>query len=665
LKTVLIAYLILISSTAWAQFPVTGQLPTTAFPVCGSSVYKQANVPLGYTGVLQVPGCDSYPDVNAFYYTFICYKAGTLGFLITPNNLGDDYDWQLFDITGHNADDIYTDISLVVTGNWSATYGKTGARTGGSNKIECASLPDDKITTFSAMPNLILGHRYLLMISHYTNTQSGYTLSFGGGTADIKDPTLPDLLSVTASCDRKTLMVILNKNMRCTSLDPDGSDFTIAANPVTIVSATGSNCGNGFDMDTVLLTLSANLSPGNYSLRSQVGNDGNTLLDDCGAQIPAGNSLDFTISPVHFTPFDSLTAPQCAPTTLQLVFSDPIQCSSIAPDGSDFMLTGNPAFHISGVRGNCSAGGLTNVINLTLNTPIVSAGNFQISLVTGSDGNTIINACGLQTPVSSVDFSTKDTVSAAFTYQVGLGCTYDTIAFSYLPANGVNQWEWTIDSTTRSILLSPVILNTVFGDKHVQHIVSNGFCSDTAIEIVSLPNILQANFTAPQEVCPKDVIAFTNTSVGNIVSWNWDFGDGTSSMQQSPPSHRFPDTQEGKTYTVSLTVKDTMGCYRTFSEQITKLQSCYITVPNAFTPNNDGKNDFLYPLNAYTATDLGFQVFNRFGQLVFETRDWTHKWDGTMGGMPQGTGTYVWMLRYTDGSSGKKVFLKGTTVLIR
>jgi gliding motility-associated-like protein len=504
-----------------------------------------------------------------------------------------------------------------------------------------------------------------LMVSHYTNTQSGYTLSFGGGTADITDPTLPDLLSAAVGCDRKMLTVILNKNMRCNSLDTDGSDFSIAANPVTVVSAVGSNCENGFDMDTVLLTLSADLPPGNYTLKSQVGNDGNTLLDDCGAQIPAGNSLDFTVLPVHSTAFDSLTTPACAPKILQLVFSDPILCSSIAADGSDFVLSGNPAYHISAVAGNCSVNGLTTVINLTLNSPIVSAGNVQVSLVTGSDGNTIINACGFQTPASSLAFSTKDTVSASFTYNVGLGCTYDTIAVNYVPANGVNQWEWHVDTTIVSGLLDPVILNTVFGDKQVQHIVSNGFCSDTATEIVNLPNTLQANFSSPQEVCPKDVLAFTNTSVGNIVSWNWDFGDGTSSMQQMPPSHSFPDTRDGKIYTVSLTVQDNLGCYKTFSKQISKLQSCYITVPNAFTPNNDGKNDFLYPLNAYTATDLDFQVFNRFGQLVFETRDWTHKWDGTMGGMPQSTGTYVWMLRYTDGSSGKKVFLKGTTVLIR
>jgi gliding motility-associated-like protein len=107
-----------------------------------------------------------------------------------------------------------------------------------------------------------------------------------------------------------------------------------------------------------------------------------------------------------------------------------------------------------------------------------------------------------------------------------------------------------------------------------------------------------------------------------------------------------------------------MGCQDTASEQIFKFQTCNISVPNAFTPNGDGKNDFLYPLNAYAATDLRFQVFNRYGQLVFETRDWTKKWDGRMNGQLMASGTYVWMLSYTDGS-GKKLSQRGTTILIR
>jgi gliding motility-associated-like protein len=397
----------------------------------------------------------------------------------------------------------------------------------------------------------------------------------------------------------------------------------------------------------------------------QTGSDGNSLLDDCERQIPVGESIPFTVLAPHPTPFDSLSPPTCALNEVEIIFSDAIQCSSIALDGSDFIISGDPGVFITKAEGVCT-GGLTRTIRVGLNAPIVSAGNFQVSLVTGHDGNSIINECGIETPPGVfLSFITKDTVSAAFNYSTSLGCTYDSINLIYLPANGVNSWSWYLDSAFSSDLLSPELIETVFGIKNLQHIVSNGFCSDTVSTQINLDNVLKASFQSPGEVCPKDLLKITNNSIGKIVSWHWDFGDGSSSMEQNPDPHLFPDTWTGQTYSIRLIVQNDLGCYDTVSTPVIKLQSCFITVPNAFTPNGDGKNDFLYPLNAFMAENLEFRVYNRYGQLVFMTRDWTHKWDGTIGGKPQPTGSYVWTLRYTDGPSGKAFFLRGSSVLIR
>jgi len=88
-------------------------------------------------------------------------------------------------------------------------------------------------------------------------------------------------------------------------------------------------------------------------------------------------------------------------------------------------------------------------------------------------------------------------------------------------------------------------------------------------------------------------------------------------------------------------------------------------VPTAFTPNGDGLNDYLYPLNAFKADNLVFQVFNRQGQMLFETHDWRQKWDGRIQGHEAPAGTYAWFLQYTDRDSGHKFFQKGTSILIR
>jgi gliding motility-associated-like protein len=668
-KFVLIAFLLIISGYGKAQtFPVTGQLASSAFPVCGSDTFRQATVPLGHSHNLTVPGCNDgtvYTDLNPFWYSFTCFTGGTLGLTITPNNLADDYDWMLYDITGHTSNDVYTDASLIITGNWSGTAGKTGARNGGVARIQCASDPRVTTSTFSSMPTLIKGHKYLLLVSHYTDSQTGYSLSFGGGSAVITDTLKPVLKSAFVLCDRKTLIAVLNKPMRCSSLALDGSDFMVDSAPVTITAASGSDCINGFDMDSVRLTLNAPLDPGTYTLRAKTGNDGNTLLDDCGTPLPEAQTISFTVLPSHSTPLDSLITPICAPNTLHLVFSDPILCSSIAADGSDFVISGIPPVSISGASGSCLGNGSTSTIDIYLASPIVNNGNYKIILKAGNDGNTIINECGIETPVGqNISFSTKDTVSAAFNYNIGYGCNNDTIQLVYNLKNGVDQWQWTIDSVNSSSLLSPAIIETVFGPKTIQHSVSNGFCSDSVSAIVNLDNITKAQFQVPAEVCPKDVVAITNTSIGNIVLWSWNFGDGESSTVRDPAAHQFPGTSGGKTYTVTLIIRDSLGCYDTASSQITKLQSCFITVPNAFSPNGDGKNDYLYPLNGFLTTDLQFLVYNRYGQLIFESRDWSRKWDGTISGIPQPTGTYIWTLRYTDGS-GKKFFLRGSSVLIR
>ena len=153
-------------------------------------------------------------------------------------------------------------------------------------------------------------------------------------------------------------------------------------------------------------------------------------------------------------------------------------------------------------------------------------------------------------------------------------------------------------------------------------------------------------------------------SKGEIVGWNWDFGNGQTSILPNPPTQEYFISNNVNGYPVRLSVIDTAGCADTIYRIITVADNCYIAVPSAFTPNGDGLNDYLYPLNAYKATNLLFRVYNRYGDLIFETKDWTKKWDGTYRGVPQATSVFVWTLDYID-TGNKKISLKGTTTLIR
>ena len=302
-----------------------------------------------------------------------------------------------------------------------------------------------------------------------------------------------------------------------------------------------------------------------------------------------------------------------------------------------------------------------------LSAPIQTSGSFQVNLRTGSDGNSVLDECGVATLPVSLPFITSDTVSAdIFTDQVLVGCTFDTITYAYPSKNGVNTWKWLFDSKDSSNLQTPP--NTIYsnnGTHTVELIVSNGVCSDTSKTSIVLDNGIHALFEAPNIICPTDYAQFKNNSTGKSTNWSWSFGDGTSSNLANAPDHLYPTTGRETNYPVTLIIGNAQGCYDTTIQHIDVLRSCYIAVPTAFTPNGDGLNDYLYPLNAFKADNMVFQVFNRQGMLVFESHSWTQKWDGRIHGQSAPAGAYAWFLQYTDRDSKKPFFQKGTSVLIR
>ncbi len=653
-----------------------GQTPPTAFPVCGSLTFQQLNVPICTTSDLFVPGCTGtdnalYQNKNPFWYKFTCYQSGTLGFLITPNDLGDDYDWQLYDVTGLDPDAVFTNHNIIVTGNWSGSYGTTGASSTGVNYIQCASDPATQNTPrFAAMPNIIAGHNYLLLISHYTDSQSGYSLSFGGGTGVITDPLDPHLVKAEAPCDGTEIRIYTNKKMRCNTLAPDGSDFIVtnSSNVDSIpIAASSFQCSSGFDADTMSIFLSGGLAPGTYTVKIKNGTDFNTLLDVCGKIIPPGESVQFTVYPLLPTPLDSITKPKCAPQTLEIVFKKKILCNSIDPNGGEFNITGPYPVSVTGATYTCVNGETTKIL-LSLSQPLTVDGTFVLHLQNGPDGNTIIDECGVETPLpAQVSFHVADTVNAAFTYSTAYTCEKDIVSYMYASANHVNFWHWTFGGPiTDNFTQNPSITYFNFEPKPTTLIVSNGVCIDTASILIIFDNYIKADFDVSALVCPGSKAVFTNKTLGTIIDWKWTIGNGNIlSVKDPAPQTYVPFIQTDYTALPQLIAENNFGCYDTTMMPVKVVYSCFITVPTAFTPNGDGLNDYLYPLKAYKSTNLTFSIYNRFGQRVFYSTSWLNKWDGTYRGLKQDPGTFVWMLDYINTESGKHVFEKGTSILIR
>lgn len=668
----LIIFLSLCANLAFGQACTTlGQTPATAFPVCGTTTFEQNNVPICSSNDLFVPGCSGtgnadYENKNPFWYKFTCYTSGTLGFTITPKDLTDDYDWQLYDVTGLNPDEVFTNHNIIVSGNWSGSSGLTGASATGVNFIQCASNPAvEAKPTFAKMPDLVAGHVYILLVSHYTDSQSGYSLSFSGGTAVITDPTEPHLQKASPSCDGAKITVKLNKKMRCSSLTATGSEFSLLPAVTTVIAAEAKNCSSSFEFDEVILTLAGPLASNNYQLIINKGSDANSLLDNCDRVIPDAEPTPFSYIIPQPIPIDSVGRVGCAPDAVKLYFSKKIDCSTIAANGSNFLVTSATTVNVIGASGDCTSG-LSDIITIKFDRPIYTKGTYTVTPKLSVNGGAVRDECGKIIQPLPVNFTTVDTVSAVFTYINDMGCRQDTLTFSHDGAHDVNKWDWVFNNTITATTPSHTIVFPASSTNTIKLTVTNGVCIDSITTAIVLDNEVKVDFKMPDIMCPEDPLILENLSTGLIDSWKWNFGILRTSFLQKPDPFYFPANNIETDYMIKLVATNsTIGCSDSLSKKIKVLKNCFIAVPTAFTPDNDGLNDFLYPANALKADNLEFKVFNRWGQLVFSSRNWRDKWNGKINGIEQNSGVYVWFLNYTHHDTGKKVFQKGTTTLIR
>jgi gliding motility-associated-like protein len=112
----------------------------------------------------------------------------------------------------------------------------------------------------------------------------------------------------------------------------------------------------------------------------------------------------------------------------------------------------------------------------------------------------------------------------------------------------------------------------------------------------------------------------------------------------------------------TLQVSNSCGLYQ--DSILVQTGNCVLALPNAFTPNGDGKNDVFRVIQIFPVSRFSMVIFNRWGQEVFATSNISKGWDGSFRGAPQPDGAYVWIVDLTD-SHGVRQTQKGTVVLIR
>ena len=118
--------------------------------------------------------------------------------------------------------------------------------------------------------------------------------------------------------------------------------------------------------------------------------------------------------------------------------------------------------------------------------------------------------------------------------------------------------------------------------------------------------------------------------------------------------------QQG-TYTLAIT----NNCGASTDTVLVKPGLCKVWVPNAFSPNADGLNDVFKLQGSEQITNFTMQIYNRWGNIIFETKNPLQGWAGLAKNKPQPIGTYIYKISFTNVVNNEVVVLNGTVTLIR
>jgi gliding motility-associated-like protein len=176
-------------------------------------------------------------------------------------------------------------------------------------------------------------------------------------------------------------------------------------------------------------------------------------------------------------------------------------------------------------------------------------------------------------------------------------------------------------------------------------------CSATdTLKILVIDTIPKNFLPANQQICYGSVFKITVPGYKNYL---WNTGDVLNTISINSLG------------TFNLTVTDDNNCIGKDTIVLQRNPNCIpISIPNAFTPNNDGANDVFKPTISQEISDYSFIIFNRYGQKVFETKNYVFGWDGTFKGVPQPRNSYVYLISFKN-VNGTFLQNKGTVTLIR
>lgn len=234
-----------------------------------------------------------------------------------------------------------------------------------------------------------------------------------------------------------------------------------------------------------------------------------------------------------------------------------------------------------------------------------------------------------------------------------------------VPSGNINRWTWRVLNTNHVVSASPSFsfVPAVSGTMPYPlamrlSVQSDLGCRDSLLKDILIYENVKAD-AGPDRILafdqPYQMLAGSNLP-GYTYSWSPTFG-------LSDPSIANPVMTANRDISYRLTVSNAAGCTSTDNVSFRYMKGPDIYIATAFTPNNDGLNDVLHFYAAGMAS-AKLSIYNRWGEVVFSSSDFSNGWDGKWKGILQDTGVYVWHVQ-ARGFDGKPISRKGTVLLIR
>jgi len=259
-------------------------------------------------------------------------------------------------------------------------------------------------------------------------------------------------------------------------------------------------------------------------------------------------------------------------------------------------------------------------------------------------------------PVS--DFSTNDV------------CFPEPVNFtnnSTIKTGSISQTKWHFGDGKVSFVNSPTYVYKNDGIYSIALISTSQYgCVDSIFKSnkVVVKEKPKANFSfskLPTTVLEQTRLQFKQTASSDVTRFNWDFGNSTYS-QDADPIGLYDDTGR---YNVTQIVWNANNC----SDTITKntgllLPDFFINIPNAFSPDKNGINEMFLPIASKYVREYTFEIYNRWGELLYKTNDIRQGWDGTYKGEKCMEGVYMYKI-YVIPMNGAKRALKGSITLLK